>query len=206
MACVLAIARARPQAKSGRKFAIGQVFLVFIFAPTGNGLSFFRTATRSDFERCNTNSNPIINPIFYPIFHPIATRLPHIFICFQLIFHIPDPLQQKLSLDNIKRVLFCTNPEVNSEFFVYLTFWDTFDGSATANYTGISSKNTLFQWEKVANGLSGCTDNPHQIDPIKKGRPDNPFCPKFFRRPEVRTDKKLSGPSLSHCSPPVKIE
>ena len=31
----------------------------------------------------------------------------------------------------------------------------------------------------------------------KKGRlkPDDPFCPKFFRRPEVRTDKKLSGPS-----------
>ena len=52
-------------AKPGRKFAIGQVFLVFIFAPTGNGLSFFRTATRSGFERCNKNSNPIINPITY---------------------------------------------------------------------------------------------------------------------------------------------
>ena len=38
---------ARPRAKSGRKFAIGQVFLVFIFAPTGNGLSFFHTATSS---------------------------------------------------------------------------------------------------------------------------------------------------------------
>ena len=119
---------------------------------------------------------------------------------FQLIFHIPDHLQQNLSFDNIKRVLFCTNPEVNSEFFVYLTFWDTIDGSATANYTRIPSKNTLFQWEKVANGLSGCTDNPHRLDPIKKGRPDNPFWPKFFRRPEVRTDKKLSGPSPSRNS------
>ena len=139
-------------------------------------MSFFRTG----FERCNKNSNPIINPIFYPIFHPIATRLPHIFICFQLIFHIPDPLQQKLSLDNIKRVLFCTNPEVNSEFFVYLTFWDTFDGSATANYTGIPSKNTLFQWEKVANGLSGCTDNPPRLDPIKKkANPITGFVPNF---------------------------
>ena len=99
----------------------------------------------------------MINPIFYPIFHPIATRLPHIFIGFQLIFHIPDPLQQKLSLDNTKRVLFCTTPEVDFEFLGYLTFWDTFEGSATANYAGIPSKNTLFQWEKVANELSGCT-------------------------------------------------
>ena len=154
------VSRAQPRSKSGRKFAIGQVFLVFIFAPTGNGLSFFRTATRSGFKRCNKNSNPIINPIFYPIFHPIATRLPHIFICFQLIFHIPDPLQQKLSLDNIKRVLFCTNPEVNSEFFVYLTFWDTFDGSATANYTGIPSKNTLFQWEKSCKRVIGLHRQP----------------------------------------------
>ena len=32
----------------------------------------------------------------------------------------------------------------------------------------------------------------------KKGRPDYPFCPKFFRRPEVRTDKKLSGPSPTY--------
>ena len=47
--------------------------------------------------------------------------------------------------------------------------------------------------KKVANGLSGCTDNPHRLDPIKKGRPDNPFCTKFFRRTEVHTDKKLSG-------------
>ena len=86
-------ARARPRANSGIKFAIGQVFLAFIFAPTGNGLSFFRTATRSGFERCNKNPNPIINPIFYPIFYPIATRLPQIFICFQLKFHIPDPFQ-----------------------------------------------------------------------------------------------------------------
>ena len=30
---------------------------------------------------------------------------------------------------------------------------------------------------------------------LKKGRPDNPFCTKFFRRPELRNDKKLSGPS-----------
>ena len=85
--------RARPRAKSGRKFVNGQVFLVFILAPTGNGLSFFRTATRSGFERCNKNSNPIINPIFtrflpdfYPIFYPIATHLPHIFIFFNLYF------------------------------------------------------------------------------------------------------------------------
>ena len=134
---ILEFGRARTRAKSGRKFAIGQVFLVFIFAPTGNGLSFFRTATRSGFERCNTNSNPIINPIFYPIFYPIATRLPHIFICFQLIFHILDPLQQKLSLDNTKRVLFCTNTEVDFEILGYLTFWDTFDGCGTAKHTTI---------------------------------------------------------------------
>ena len=44
-----------------------------------------------------------------------------------------------------------------------------------------------FNGGKVANGLSGCTDNPHRLDPIKKSRPDDPFCPKFFRRPEVRT-------------------
>ena len=124
--------RARPRAKSGRKFAIGQVFLAFIFAPTGNGLSFFRTATRSGFERCNKNPNPIINPIFYPIFYPIATRLPQIFICFQLKFHIPDPFQLILALDNTKRVLFCANPEVDFEFLEYLTFWDTFDGSTIA--------------------------------------------------------------------------
>ena len=62
--------RARPRAKSGRKFAIGQVFLALIFAPTGNGLSFFRTATRSGFERCNKNPNPIINPMFIPDFLP----------------------------------------------------------------------------------------------------------------------------------------
>ena len=116
----------RPRAKSGIKFAIGQVFLAFIFAPTGNGLSFFRTATRSGFERCNKNPNPIINPIFYPIFYPIATRLPQIFICFQLKFHIPDPFQLILALDNTKRVLFCANPEVDFEFLEYLTFWDTF--------------------------------------------------------------------------------
>ena len=42
-------------------------------------------------------------------------------------------------------------------------------------------KTPYFNGENVENGLSG--------------RPDNPFCPKFFRRPEVRTDKKLSGPS-----------
>ena len=65
------LARARPRAKSGRKFAIGQVFQYFIFAPTGNGLSFFRTATRSGFERCKKNSNPIINPVFYPIFRTV---------------------------------------------------------------------------------------------------------------------------------------
>ena len=37
------------QAKSGRKFQICDraVFLAFIFAPTGNGFSFFHTATRS---------------------------------------------------------------------------------------------------------------------------------------------------------------
>ena len=45
--------------------------------------------------------------------------------------------------------------------------------------------------------LSGYTDNPHRLDPIKKRQPDYPFCPKFFRRPEVRTDKKLSGPNPS---------
>ena len=39
----------------------------------------------------------------------------------------------------------------------------------------------------------------HRLDPIKKGRLDYPFCPKFFRRPKVRvrTDKILSGPSPS---------
>ena len=63
----------------------------------------------------------------------------------------------------------------------------------------IPSKNVPFQWEKVANGLSGCNDNPHRLDPIKKDRPDYPFSPKFFRRPEVRTDKKLSG--REHTAP-----
>ena len=127
---VIGAHRARPRTKSGRKFAIGQVFLAFIFAPTGNGLSFFRTATRSGFERCNKNPNPIINPIFYPIFYPIATRLPQIFICFQLKFHIPDPFQLILALDNTKRVFFCANPEVDFEYLEHLTFWYTFDGSA----------------------------------------------------------------------------
>ena len=55
-------------------------------------------------------------------------------------------------------------------------------------------KTPYFNRKKVANGLSGCTDNPHRLDPIKKGRPDNPFCTKFFQRTEVHTDKKLSGP------------
>ena len=50
--------------------------------------------------------------------------------------------------------------------------------------------------KKVANGLSGCTDNPHRLDPIKKGRFDDPFCPKFLRRPEVRTDKRYRGQAL----------
>ena len=37
--------RARPRAKSGRKFAIGQVFLTFIFAPTGSLFSTPRDPT-----------------------------------------------------------------------------------------------------------------------------------------------------------------
>ena len=50
-----------PRAKSGRKFAIGQIFLAFIFAPTRNDY-FFRVATRSGFERCNKNGNPEYKP------------------------------------------------------------------------------------------------------------------------------------------------
>ena len=61
--------RARPRAKSGRKFAIGQVFLTFTIAPTGNGLSFFHTETRP-IGRSNKNPNPIINPMFIPDFLP----------------------------------------------------------------------------------------------------------------------------------------
>ena len=137
----------------------------------------------------------MINPIFYPIFHPIATRLPHIFIGFQLIFHIPDPLQQNLSLDNTKRVLFCTNPEVDFEFLGYLTFWDTFDGSATANYTGIPSKNTYFNGKKLQTGYRVAPTTRTDLTRLTKCRPDNPFFTKFFRRTEVHTDKKLSGPS-----------
>ena len=71
--------------------------------------------------------------------------------------------------------------------------------SACKKKNEIPSKNVPFQWEKVANGLSGCTDNLHRLDPIKKDRPDYPFSPKFFRRPEVRTDKKLSG--REHTAP-----
>ena len=46
----------------------------------------------------------------------------------------------------------------------------------------------------------GLRRQPAPIDPKKNkgrplGRPDNPFCTKFFRRTEVHTDKKLSGPS-----------
>ena len=95
--------RARPRAKSGRKFVNGQVFLVFILAPTGNGLSFFRTATRSGFERCNKNSNPIINPIFTRFLPDILpdcySSSTHIYF-FQLIFHIPAHLQLTLALDH----------------------------------------------------------------------------------------------------------
>ena len=90
--------------------------------------------TRSGFERCNKNPIPIINLIFffYPIFYSIATRLPQIFIFFQLKFHITDPFELILALDNTKRVLLSANPEVDFEFFEHLTFWDTFDGSAIA--------------------------------------------------------------------------
>ena len=77
---------------------------------------------------------------------------------------------------------------------------DTFDGSATANYTGIPSKSTLFQWGKSWKRVIGLRWQPTPTWPDKKkGRPDNPFCTKFFRRPEVRTDKKLSGPSPRLC-------
>ena len=132
---------------------------------------------------------PIINPIFYPIFYPINcySSTTNIYL-FQLKFHILDHFQLILTLDNTKRVLFCANPEVDFEFLEYLTFWDTFHK--------FHKKYPISMGKKVANGLSGCIDNPHRLDPIKKkGRPDYPFCPKFFRRPEVRTDKKLSGPS-----------
>ena len=78
---------------------------------------FFRTVTRSGFERCNKNPIPIINLIFYPIFYSIATRLPQIFIFFQLKFHITDPFEFILALDNTKRVLLSANPEVDFEFF-----------------------------------------------------------------------------------------
>ena len=134
---MIVASRARPRSKSGRKLANGQFFLAFIFLPTGNGLSIFRTTTRSGFERCNKNSNPIINPIFYPIFYPIATRLPRIFICFQLIFGF------------------------------------------------------------------GLHRQPAPTWPDKKGRPDNPFCTKFFRRTEVHTDKKLNNAAVALCITPA---
>ena len=128
----LQIIMARPRA-IGQQIRDRACFFSFLFLYRRvTGCLFFHTATRSGFERCNKNPNPIINPIFYPIFYPIATRLPQIFICFQLKFHIPDPFQLILALDNTKRVLFCANPEVDFEFLEYLTFWDTFDGSAIA--------------------------------------------------------------------------
>ena len=49
-----------------QKFAIGQVLLAFIYAPTGNGFSFFRTATRSGFEKFIPDYKPDFLPDFLP--------------------------------------------------------------------------------------------------------------------------------------------
>ena len=155
-----------------RKFAIGQVFLVFIFAPTGKGLSVFRTATRSGFERCNKISN---------------------------LFHILDSLQLILAIDNTKRVLFCTNPEVDFEFFGYITFRNTFDGSATALSFKLHRNFIEFNGEKIANGLLGCTDNPHRLVPIKKRTNRWPVLSQNFsttRVPRWATIKSYRGRAL----------
>ena len=49
--------------------------------------------------------------------------------------------------------------------------------------------------KKVGTGYRVAPTTRTDLTRLKKGRPDYPFCSKFFRRPEVRTDKKLSGPS-----------
>ena len=78
------------------------------------------------------------------------------FICFQLIFHTSNSLQLVLALDNTKRVFFCTNTEVDFELMGYVTFWNTFGGSATALSLVAPTTRT-------------------DLTRFLKGRPDGPF-------------------------------
>ena len=123
-------------------------------------------------------------------------RLPQIFICFQLLFHFLDSLQLTLALDNTKSVIFCTNHEVNFEYLGYITFWDTFDGSATARSFNLHRNSIEFNGEKVANELSGCTDNSHQLDLIKKANPMTRFVPNFSDDPRCAPIKSYRGRAL----------
>ena len=58
-------------------------------------------------------------------------------------------------------------------------------------------KTPYFNGKKVANGLSGCTDNPHRLDPIKKKTdPITRFVPNFSNEPRCTPIKSYRGRSL----------
>ena len=94
-----------PSAVISRNLRSGRFYQLLFMHRQVTGFLF--SAPRLD--RVSRNSYPIINPIFYPIFCPIASRIPLI-TCFKLIFHISNPFQLILALDNTERVFFSTGP------------------------------------------------------------------------------------------------
>ena len=63
-------------------------------------------------------------------------------------FHILYYFTLNIGVMYTKRVLFCTDPNVNFDFFTYHHHLGIFDGGATAILYGNSMENTVFQWAK----------------------------------------------------------
>ena len=156
------------RAKSGRNFAIGAGYFFFFFcAPTGHRLSFSCPVPRSGFVRGKINANPITNPIINPIINPISNPIT---VVYRTYIHVDNSkftfytiLPFILTLCRVPTLIVFFSASTLTQISIFFTSHHhrgIFDGGATAILYGNSMENTLFQWEKVANGLSGCTENP----------------------------------------------
>ena len=87
--------------------------------------------------------NPIIKPDYYPISNPITA-------VYYTYIHVDNSnfTSYTIGIMYTKRVLFCTYPDVNFDFFTSHHHLGIFDDGATAILYGNSMENTVFQWAK----------------------------------------------------------
>ena len=151
------------RAKSGRNFAIGAGYFFIFLRPDGARVVFFLPRAPIGFRAGQKNANPITNPIINPISNPIT-------VVYRTYIHVDNSkftfytiLPFILTLCRVPTLIVFFSASTLTQISIFFTSHHhrgIFDGGATAILYGNSMENTLFQWEKVANGLSGCTENP----------------------------------------------